>query len=273
MISDSDKTDEKDFLKIKKIEKMKEEVLEENFKTAEFSKHKEKILIKEKKDFKKYLPVFGVIFIIIAIAALFIINYLPWMYITYNNSDYGNADYFFYRDFKINTGNEKISELMGIKCDNCSAFTQNYIGLSIDDFTYSPRYSFYGFIVLIAIGLISIIFSIINKFCNFSIKLAVLFYSIFAIAEIIIGVIILSLCVKFLGVFFLLYYNKPLIESIGINNARLLILAPLFLIIFAFIIIKGAMIAADLNFRELCKNIEPDKTSKLFSTDKYRSSI
>jgi len=273
MLSDLEKIDENGFLKIKKIEKEKEELLDETFKKAELLKKKKKLLIKEKKKLKKFFPTFGVIFIIIAIVALFIINFLPWMYIKYNNSNYEEVEGFFYRDFKTKFEHKEILDLMGSKCDNCSSYSHNYIGLSTDDFVYSPQYCFYGFIALILLGLISIIFAIIDKFRNFSIKSYILFCFISAIVEIIIGVYILSLCVKFLGANFLLFYNKSLIESIGFNNVKLLILAPILLIVFAFIIIKGAMIAVELNFKELEKRNESDKTSRFLSTYKYGSNI
>ena len=59
----------------------------------------------------------------------------------------------------------------------------------------------------------------------------------------------------------------------GLYNVKLLILAPILLIVFAFIIIKCAQIDLNLNFKELQKRSQSDKTSKLFSTYKYGSSI
>ena len=267
------KINEDNFINTKKIEREKETLLDEIFKRAELSKKKKKLLLKEKKELKRFSPTFGVIFIIIAIVAILIINYLPWMYIKYNNSDQQGIEEFFYRDFKTKYEHNEILDLMGSKCDNCISNGQNYIGLSTEDFIYSPQYCFYGFIALIVLGLISIIFAIIYKFGNFSINSATLFYSISAILEIIIGVYILSLCVKFLGANFLLAYNKPLIENIGLNDVKLLILAPILLIVFAFIIIKGAMIAVDLNFKELEIRNESDKSPRTFYTYKYRSNI
>lgn len=273
MVFDLEDIDKNNFLKIKKSEKEKEELLDESFKRVELSKKKKKFLIKEKKEIKKFFPVFGVIFIVIAIVALLIINYLPWMYIKYNNSDYQEFEGFFYRDFKTKFEQKEILDLFGSNCNNCSSYSHNYIGLSTEDFIYSPQYCFYGFIALILLGLISIIFAIIDKFRNFSIKSYVLFYFISGIIEVIIGVYILSICVKFLGANFLLFYNKSLIEGIGLYNAKLLILAPILLIVFAFILIKGAMIAVELNFKKLEKRNISDKTSGFVSAYKYGSNI
>lgn len=273
MVSDLEDMDKNNFLKVKKSEREKEELLDESFKRVELSRKKKKFLIKEKKEIKKFFPVFGVIFIVIAIVALLIINYLPWMYIKYNNSDYQEFEGFFYRDFKTKFEQKEILDLLGSNCNNCSSSSHNYIGLSTEDFIYSPQYCFYGFIALILLGLISIIFAIIDKFRNFSIKSYVLFYFISGIIEVIIGVYILSICVKFLGANFLLFYNKSLIEGIGLYNAKLLILAPILLIVFAFILIKGAMIAVELNFKELNKRNISDKTSGFVSAYKYGSNI
>ena len=273
MVSDLEDIDKNNFLKVKKSEREKEELLDESFKRVELSRKKKKFLIKEKKEIKKFFPVFGVIFIVIAIVALLIINYLPWMYIKYNNSDYQEFEGFFYKDFKTKFEQKEILDLLGSNCNNCSSYSHNYIGLSTEDFIYSPQYCFYGFIALILLGLISIIFAIIDKLRNFSIKSYVLFYFISGIIEVIIGVYILSICVKFLGANFLLFYNKSLIEGIGLYNAKLLILAPILLIVFAFILVKGAMIAVELNFKELEKRNISDKTSGFVSAYKYGSNI
>jgi hypothetical protein len=251
-VLDTDIIEEDDFLKIKKTEKMKQDVLDEAFKRAELSKKRKKFLPKEKKDLKKIFPIFGIIFI--GIISLLIINYLPWMYIKYYNSDINEIDGFFYRDFKTNLKSKEVLDLISLKSNNRDGYNQNYIGLSKEDFFNTPRYCFYGFVGLILIWLSSIIYAFIDKFRNFSDKIAFLFYSTTAALEIIIGITILSLCGKFIGAYFLLYYNKPLIENIGLNDTKLLILAPIILIIFAIIIIKAAMIAADLNFKELKKN-------------------
>lgn len=273
MISDLGKIDQDDFLNIKKIEKMKEELLEETFKIAESSKKTKKLSLKEKKDLKKFIPIFGVIFIVIAIVSLFIINYLPWMYINYNDPNFVEIDGFFYRDFKTKFEHEEIFDLMGSKCDNCSDNSQNYIGLSTEDFIYTPQYSFYLFIALIFLGLFSIIFAIIDKFRNISMRSAILFYSISAIAELIIGLFILLFNIRFIGANFLLIYNKSLIENIGLYNVKLIMLTPILLIVFALIMIKGAKTSLDLNFKELQKRNQSEKTSRSFSTFKYGSSV
>ena len=204
MTTDLEKIDD-DSTKTKKIEKMKEQLLDETFKKAEISKKSKKLLLKEKKDLQKFFPIFGLIFIFISIAGFFIINYLPWMYIKYNNSDLIEIEGFVYRDFKTKIGNKEIFDLMGASYNNNSN-SNNYIGLSTEDFIFSPKYSYYGFIALILFGIFSIIFAIIDKFHGFTIKTAILFYSISSISELIIGVFILLLCLRFLGANFLLFY-------------------------------------------------------------------
>jgi len=273
MIAVSERNDGDDYLKIKKIEKIKEELLDETFKKAEKRKKSKNFLLKEKKELKKCFPIFGVIFIFISIMSIFIINYLPWMYIKYNNSELNEIESFFYKDFKTKFENDEILMLMGQKCNNCYYDSKNYIGLSKEDFIFIPRYLTYVFIALLLFGLFYSIFSIIDRFCNFSVKSVTLFCSIFAIAEIIIGVIILSFCVRFLGANFLINFNKTLIENIGLYNVKLIILAPILLMVFAFVIIKGALTSVNLNFKELKKRSDADNSSRLFTTPTVRGSV
>ncbi len=94
----------------KKIEKMKEEILEESFNEVEKSIKKEKPLLKEKKDFPKFFPVFGIILITVAVLAIFTINFLPWMYIQYNDSNSTEVECYFYRDFKTKAECKEILE-------------------------------------------------------------------------------------------------------------------------------------------------------------------
>jgi len=272
MAPNTEKINENDFLN-KKIEKMKEEVLEESYNEVEKSKKREKPLFIKKKDVAKFFPIFGIIFIIIAVLAIFTINYLPWMYIKYNDSNLAEVDCYFYRDFKTKIEHKEILDIMGSKCDNCSSNSQNYIGLSPEDFVYSPQYIYYGFLVLILLAIISTIFIIINKYYTVSIRSNILFYSISGVVEIIIGVVILLLCAKFLGANLLLIYNKPLIENFGLNNVGMLTFAPTILMIFSLIIIKGAMIKVDMYLKKLEKKDKSNKTSGLFTTYRYGSNL
>ena len=272
MAPNIEKINENDFVN-KKIEKMKEEILEESYNEIKKSKKREKPLFIEKKDVAKFFPIFGIILIIIAVLAIYTINYLPWMYIKYNDSNLAEVDCYFYRDFKTKIEHKEILDIMGSKCDNCSSNSQNYIGLAPEDFVHSPQYIYYGFLALILLAIISTIFIIIDRYHTLSNRSNILFYSISGVAEIIIGVIILSLCAKFLGANLLLIYNKPLIENFGLNNVGMLTLAPIILMIFSFIIIKVAMIKVDTNLKKFEKKDKLNKTSGLFTAYRYGSNL
>lgn len=158
-----DDVDDDFFSNIGKSKKsMKEDVLDETFNKAEKlkrSKPKEGKKISEK-PFRKL----GIVLIIIAIISLFVINYLPWMYVRFN-SDNGSIEEFYYRDF-INLEGDYYNEVDYIfesPCTNCTNNSKNFIGLNIDDFSEIPERASFGFILITLVGLIFTIFAIIEK--------------------------------------------------------------------------------------------------------------
>jgi len=110
------------------------------------------------------------------------------------------------------------------------------------------------------------IFTLFDKYRNYPIEAISVIYSSFAIIEIIVGIIILISCLKFIGACFLSSYNAKYIENLGIIDARIVYLTPILIIIFAFIIIRIAMTVVDINFRELDKKIDLDNPQRKFFT-------
>ena len=243
---------------------MKEDALDETFKKAEKlkrTKPKEGKKISEK-PFRKL----GIVLIVIAIISLFIINYLPWMYVRFN-SDSGPIEEFYYRDF-INLEGEYYNEVDYIfksPCTNCSNNSKNFIGVDLNDFSNVPVAASYGFLLLAFLGLIFTIFAIIEKKQNFSIEIVSFIHIIFAIACILISIAVLILCTKFLGLYFLLYYNMPFIEASGVDNVILVFLGPIFLIIISIVIIRVTITVIKINFNEFVRKMRSDKTYSLFS--------
>jgi len=252
--------------KTKKLEKIKENLLDETFRKAELLKKKYQSKgIDKKKINRKSFPVSSLVFIIIAVVAIAFISYLPWMYIRYNAGQ-TETDVFIYNDFNQASTNQEISNLFGSNCNNCNNISQNYIGLSIDDFYNTPKITLYGFIALIILSVSLTIFALINKYRNYSIEAFSVIYSSFAIIEIIVGIIILISCMKFIGAYFLSSYNTYYIEGLGVVDARIVYLTPILIIIFAFIIIRIAMAVVDINFRELDRKNEFDNPQRKFFT-------
>ena len=273
MLTDEKDVDEELTRKVTRTERIKEDILDETFKKAEFTRKTTQQKNEKKKIVKKIFPKSGIIFIIIAIVALYFINSLPWMYVKYN-TETGETDGFFYRDFKTEeTEYNEVSDLLGSPCVNCSNNSHNYLGLSIDDFRNTPRITLYGLIALIILGLCFTTFAVVDKFRDFPVETVFVVYSTFAVGEIIAGIVILVSCAKFLGAYFLSSYNVSFIENLGLNDIRLVFLTPIILAIIASAIIKGAMTIININFKELDKKAEADRSQKSFSTYEYGSGI
>lgn len=269
-MTSSEEEPENDFLLInKKKEKAKEEILDETFKKAEFLKKvqptKEKRKIGEKPFFKS-----GVILIAVAIVGLVLINVTPWMYVKYTKDDV-TFEEIFYKDtsFEDNTDKQNLTYLFNSPCTNCTNNSQNYVGLTIDDFKNIPKITSYGFIVFIIIGTIATIFAVIDWFRKFSFKTSYLIYSIFAAGNVVVSTFIILTSIKLLASHFLLYYNWSFIETSGITDARLVFLAPILIIFLASAIMKGATMVLKMNIREIQKILESEQPEKSYSIYKY----
>ena len=94
---------------------------------------------------------------------------------------------------------------------------------------------------------------------NFSMEIANVIHSTFAAAAIIISIVVALSSIKFLGSYFLLYYNRAFIEAPGINNVILIFLVPIILIVIAFAIIKIATTVMNINFNEFEKKLAREK--------------
>ena len=266
-VTHSDENNSDDFLLVKKKkEKVKEEILDETFKKAEFLKKTQPTKEKKKTSDKPFFKS-GIIIIIIAIVALAIINFTPWMYAKYD-IDNTSTQQFFYINFENEeiknnkTLLENITNLFDSPCKNCTNNSQNYIGLTIKDFGDIPKLTSYGLAALMIMGLIFTIFVIIDRFRNFSFEKLYLVCSIFTAGYVVTSVFILLLSIKFLASHFLIYYNEPFIKTSGITNVTLIFLAPIMMVFFSCAIMKGSMTVMKINFREVEKRLESGEPKK-----------
>ena len=263
------KAKKEDFSDIRKIRKSaKEDILDETFKKAEISKG----LRSEPDDkvTKKHFLKLGIILIIIAVLSLIIINNLPWMYIKYN-SDYGAVEELYYKDFINEEGHyyKEVDYIFESPCINCSNNSTNYIGLTKDDFSNIPKNASYGFITLAILGIVFTIIEVFRKRQNLSINTVTIIHSIFAAASLFIGIVVVLLSIKFIGFYFLLYYNKPFIEVSGIYNIILIFIVPIILIIISYAIIMISIIVMKINFNEFEKKLRSERSHLPYSTDRY----
>jgi len=263
--SDED-IDEDFFADIRKSRKAtKENILDETFRKAERSKG---FRLKEKKKVtKKPFLKLGIV-LIIAVISLVAINYAPWMYIKYD-AEYGTIQEFFNRDFKEGHYYNEIDYIFESPCANCSNNSKTFIGLTKDDFTNIPKTTSYGLITLTLLGIIFMIFGMIERRRNFSKEMVAVVQSIFAAAALIISIFLVFIFIKFLSSYFLLYYNRPFIEVSGVNNVILIFPMPIILIAIFFVIIIIAIIVMKINLHEFEKKLVSEKTRSTLSSFKF----
>ena len=232
----------------------KEKILDESFKKAEKSKG---IKVEGKKELIKKEPFLklGIILIIISIVALAVVNFLPWVFIKYD-AEYGTIQEFYFKDFENKEGIDYLKEIDYIfesKCTNCSTYSNNFIGITKDDFYDIPTTASYAFYVLITIGVVFTIISILDKCKRYKRNIISIIHSGFATSGIIVGTFIIMLNIKFLSVHFLIYFNEPFIETSGASGIILIFFAPLFLIIISIALVLISLITINLNLREFNK--------------------
>jgi magnesium-transporting ATPase (P-type) len=246
-------------VKAKIRDNTKDEILDENFKKAQEGKKFKKKEKKEKK--KKPFLKSGIALIIIAVICLSVINYIPWLYVRYDSdvNENGYTENIYYRDFE-NLYNKKdlnISSLFELK--NGSYQT----GLSFDDFRDVPRFSSYGFYILLIIGLLFTIILIIDKYRDFNNIKINLFHSILSVITIAVCIYILLLLVKFIGAHILIFYNLPEILQ-SLPNIILIFPVPIMLIIITSGIMKIAFTILKINLFNLIKVRSPDSNTKKY---------
>jgi hypothetical protein len=253
-----DEFDNGSFSKIKEsIKSAKEDLLDETFKKAEIKKALR--LKEEKKTPKKPFLKLGIILIVISLIAIITVNSLPWVFIKYDTIN-GTTQESYFKDFTEGTVYKGTNYIFESPCSNCSNKSNNFIGLTINDFSDVPRLTIYAFIILGVIGFIFSFFLIIDKWRNFSIDVTLMVHSTFAIIASIISVYVIYILTKFLGSHFLLYYNEPFIEASGIENIALVYPTTSILFILSFTIIMVTIVILQINFREFEKKLLFEKT-------------
>ncbi len=258
----------------KKFNKSKDKILDESFKKAESSKkdqpEKKEAQIVVKKPFIKL----GIFMTIIAIIGLVFINFLPLMYINYE-TDYGSIEeYFSYEDFRYDIIEpEEINSLFESTCYNCSDNSDTYIGLTINDFTNTPKLTIYIFIFLALMGIIFTIFIIIDRKKDFSEETITIIYSFFIACIIITGLILFLINIKFIGAHLLFQLNKPFIYVLGFNKVKMFFITPYVSILFSFALFIIGLVFMRINLNKAVNKFNVDKSKKSELTYKFGSNI
>ena len=144
-------------------EKIKDEFLDDTFNRAKTqpSIRPNVRKINPKKPFLKS----GILIIVIALLCLAIVNFLPWIYIEYDNQEFGTVKETFTFSYETDFKNEKletvnlaklnstaIGNIYGLFESQCSDSSSNFIGLSINDFSDNAKMTTYSFFVLILLA-------------------------------------------------------------------------------------------------------------------------
>lgn len=238
--------------------KIKETLLDETFKKAELTRSlRSSNKDSEKKSYKKVFPKFGFVLIAFAIIGIVIINSVPWAYIEYGPENETTA-VTIYKDFKMENGeNLQIYGLFQ---------SPHYLGIERDDFSEASTLELYGFISLIALGILITIFGILDKTRNFSGEFFAIFRFIIGTVTIIPGTFIALAATKFLGAQFLSYQNTL---PVTYTNLALLFPAPFILIILGFVIVKLAFTIMKIDFNRIQETKEEEIFEESFSSTIY----
>jgi hypothetical protein len=248
---------EEDFQITKKEQKIKQEILDENFKKASTTINNTK---KEniKKPIKKPFFKLGFCLILISIFCLILLNLVPWAYIKYDNkiSESKNNEFFYNNNGEIETSSNDTNFTNFFKSEG----SYESIGISSYDLTKTSKVQSYIFYAFIAIGIVFTIFQIIFRKRDFSIKKYRLFHAFFALITAILSIYFIFISVKFMGANILIGYN---IQNVLGNLEKLVVvfITPVVLIFIVSGILKIAIAVLKINFNEFEKILD-EKTTK-----------
>jgi hypothetical protein len=262
---ENDEFEEDFFIKKQDKQKVKEEILDENFKKASISVNKTKTEEKLKPKKKPFLKL-GLFLIVIGIICLLIMNVVPWAYAKYDNKTSGFKDneIFYYTDSTIdNLGNDT----------NFSSFFEStdsykYLSVRSDDLTSFTRVQTYILIAIIVIGVIFTIFSILLKRSDFPLEKYKLFHCIFAFITAILCIYFIFITIKFMGANMLVFYNANFVSS-NIENLSLIFIAPIVLLFIVSGILKMTTTILKINFNDFEKILDEKTTNKYLTSLKY----
>ncbi len=264
------------FFKKRKIDKnkYKELILDETFKKAEFyiANRKKKKMETTKAKGKPFIKS-GIAVIFIAIFAIICVQFFPWMYLKYDTAT-GGVEYFVGRDFfiqdqNIDKINPEIINLFEAPISNKEKYSGSYIGLTLNDFSNIPKTTMTAFVIMIIISIIFSLYLIIDKFHTFNIDNVTMIYSGFAACCIVLSLIVLIYGLKFIASYFMLYFNWQYVIDLGINDIRLVYVVPLIMIFLSLVLVKSCITILKLNYHDIEKRDETEKSEKRFLTFKF----
>jgi len=239
-----------------KEEKLKEQFLDDAFKKAEVKRgFKQSDNKKSKKTtYEKRFPKLWILLIAAAIIGLICVNYVSWGYVKYDTGT-SKIEVSINRDFILHNESKIVTDINASK-NITNLFSQPYhLGLSTNDFKSAPEVTYNCFICLIVLGIIIIIFGIIDKIINFSSEIFICIHFIIATTVIFPCMFIVLSAVKFIGAQILLYYN---IHFITAKILAVAFPAAFVFIVIGFVIIRLIFTVMRMDFKEMQKLLKTD---------------
>lgn len=247
----------------------KGEILDEVFKKAEVKKELNKTKTKKNKN-KPFLKS-GILLMLIAFICWIIIVSSPWVYVKTDSEFFGQNEMFLSLedvDKPVYEGDIKNV----FEPNNCSENSCSYLGLNFDDFNQDTRMIIYCLFAFIIIGLVFTIIQIIDRLKGFSTESFMLFHSLFAFFTIAVGLYLLIILVKYLGVYLLLYHNASfLTQNLLLKNVVIVFPVVLIFILTVCAIVKISFSILKMNFVELTKKSKADDSVNPFFIYKNRN--
>ena len=233
--------------------RIKQILLEENFKEAERKKHNIKIDMPSKKRPFYYL---GVFLITAAVICLILTEQIPWFYIKCNmvNNQNITLEGFYYKNFVNRNGEECIQINSLFEPVNGSYL----LGLSTDDFAITSIISYYSFMILIFLGLCFTIFVILQRVFRYSSETMIVIQAFFSAAAAVVCVFLITIFIRFAAAHILFYHNADTISNI-VRNASISFPVPVILIMLLSFVLKICFTIIKLSYKELEKKIEDDQ--------------
>jgi len=260
----------KDFFFKNNLEDLsKEDIIDETFRRAENKNQGRSIKQKTK---KKPFYKSGILLIIIALVCIGIVILSPWAYVKCDKeNNNGSVDKIIFINYdKEDIGFDNNSQLITdiFESDNCSNSSCNYAGLDFNDLKITPKTIFYGFVILALIGLVFVIFQIIDKIYGFSIETFIIIHSAFSAVAMVISVYLFLLVLKLIGIYFLLLYNSKFFTA---QNIVFVSPVAIFLILVLFNVISWEIRVISSNYKRFEQRINPKPSEKPFFT--YKSGL
>lgn len=264
-INEDDGLDDDFFMSRPKSEKIKEQVLDEDFKKAKTGKFTIEKKLKEKNLRKKPFLLLGIVLIIIGACCFVTVNYGPWLYVKYDATGNENVtiEKMYYKGFQVyDLEDEEIKNFF-------ESDSIEYLGISSDDFAPYFNMSIYVSYALLILGIVFTLIQIISKIRDFEYKRSLIIHSFFATTAAIICTYFIFISIKFFASFVLSILNYDIISNI-LEKPVIVFIAPLILLFVFSGGLKACFIVLKSDYNELEDIFNSKRPKKSFFDFRYQ---